>query len=219
MLAIGGDLSSERLLVAYRSGIFPWYSEGGVVFWFALDPRFVVRPQAVYVSKTMRQLFRRNTFKVTLNQNFLAVIQHCALVSRNRQSGSSWITEDFVQGYYDLHLKGWAHSVEVWQDDRLVGGLYGVAIGSVFSGESMFATVSNASKFGFITLAKWLTDRNFSLIDCQSHTNHLETLGAKDIPRAEFMEYILNNESEKPLFSSGIAEKMLLSTDFAPHSN
>ncbi|MEY4925970.1 MAG: hypothetical protein RI894_406 [Bacteroidota bacterium] len=169
----------------------------------------MLRPQEIYISKTMRQLFRRKAFKVTLNHDFLAVIQHCALIERNGQGGS-WITEDFVKAYYDLHLKGWAHSVEVWQDGKLAGGLYGVALGTVFSGESMFSTISNASKFGFIAFAQWLATRNFTLIDCQSETAHLSSLGAYNIPRTEFMEHIINNVSSIPLFSSGEAEKLLV---------
>ncbi len=157
----------------------------------------------------MRQLFRRKTFKVTLNKDFLAVIQHCSLINRRGQGGS-WITEDFVTAYYNLHLNGWAHSVEVWQDDKLVGGLYGVAIGSIFSGESMFSNVSNASKFGFITFAQWLASRNFALIDCQSETEHLGSLGAYNIPRTQFMEYIIANDTSIPLFSSGEAEEITI---------
>jgi leucyl/phenylalanyl-tRNA---protein transferase len=208
LLAIGGDLSPNRLLVAYRSGVFPWFSEGGVFFWFSPDPRFVLRPNEVYISKSMRQLFRRQVFTVTLNHDFLAVIQHCALVQRDGQGSHSWISEAFVKGYYELHKQGWAHSVEVWQNGALVGGLYGVAIGTIFSGESMFATVSNASKFGFIALTNWLAARNFTLIDCQCETPHLGSLGASDMPRTEFIRLLTENNSAIPLFSSGIAERL-----------
>ena len=209
LLIIGGTLSPEELLLAYRNGIFPWYISNGYPFWFSLDPRFCFRPHELYVSKTMRQLLRRKPFTVTLNHDFKRVIQACADASRQGDVGT-WISEEFIEGYYALHLRGWAHSVEVWSDGVLVGGLYGVITGHIFSGESMFAAVSNASKYGFITFVKWLESRGFALIDCQSETNHLGSLGAYTMSRADFMEFIEVNEAMKPLFESGKPEKKTL---------
>ena len=208
LLCLGGDLSPTRLLCAYSSGIFPWFSEDGVVHWFAPTERFVLYPNDLIVSKTMRQLLRRDTFRITLNFDFAAVIQGCATAPRNGQAGT-WITSDFVTGYYDLHRAGWAHSVEVWQGNRLVGGLYGIIIGKVFSGESMFTTVSNASKEGFVILVQWLATQGFTLIDCQTETVHLASFGAQNIDRTDFMHLLQQNTSE-PLFESGRAEKVVL---------
>ncbi len=186
IVAIGGDLSINRLLLAYQSGIFPWFSEAEPILWWAPDPRFVLYPKQLKVSKSMKQILRRGQFRVTIDTQFRKVIQNCQTTPRSGQSGT-WITKDMQEAYMALHESGFAHSVEVWEADRLVGGLYGVSLGSCFFGESMFSHVSNASKTGFISLVKKLEELNFSLIDCQVHTRHLESLGAELLPRNQFM--------------------------------
>ncbi|MEO1448089.1 MAG: leucyl/phenylalanyl-tRNA--protein transferase [Bacteroidota bacterium] len=195
ILAVGGDLQAERLLLAYENGIFPWYDEEDPIIWWAPDPRFVLFPADLKVSKSMRQVLRRETFRMSFDQDFPAVIRQCQKTPRPGQRGT-WITDAMQQAYIDLHEMGFAHSVEVWQDELLVGGLYGVSLGNSFFGESMFAHVSNASKAGFITLVRRLEQEGFQLIDCQVYTKHLESLGAKEIPREQFMRQLaesLNN--------------------------
>lgn len=187
LLAIGGDLSSERLIHAYSKGIFPWFEDEEPLLWWSPDPRFVLFPDNLKVSKSMKQILKKNIFDVTVNKDFKSVIKECALAKREGQEGT-WITEQMIEAYTKLHNLGYAKSVEVWQNNTLVGGLYGVDLGNkVFCGESMFAKVSNASKAGFITFVQ---NSNYSLIDCQIHTKHLESLGAKHIPRAEFLKYL-----------------------------
>lgn len=189
ILAIGGDLSPERLLLAYQSGIFPWYDEQDPIIWWAPDPRFVLWPAELKVSKSMRQVLRRETFRISFDQDFASVISHCQKIPRPGQQGT-WITGEMQRAYLALHEAGYAHSVEVWQEETLVGGLYGVSLGGSFFGESMFAHVSNASKAGFITLVRKLEAQGFSMIDCQVYTQHLESLGAKDISRPAFMQQL-----------------------------
>lgn len=191
LLAIGGDLSTERLMLAYHSGIFPWFNEGQMALWWSPDPRMVLKPKEVYVSKSMRKILRNNTFKVTFNQNFLEVILHCKRIKRDGQH-DTWITNSMVASYVKLHQQGHAISVEVWKQDQLVGGLYGIDLRGkgVFCGESMFSLESNASKAGFITLSRKLEKENYQLIDCQMYTDHLASLGATEIPRTEFLEYL-----------------------------
>ncbi len=187
LLAVGGDLSPERLLLAYQNGIFPWYSHPDPILWWAPDPRFIMLPEGIKISKSMKQVLRRHTFTITFDQDFPAVIKACQRRKRPQQVGT-WITEEMRIAYEQLHEQGWAHSVEVWnKEGKLVGGLYGIAIGNYYSGESMFALESNASKAGYITLVKHLQAWNYQLIDCQIHTPHLESLGAYEIPRHEFM--------------------------------
>ncbi|MCH4551834.1 leucyl/phenylalanyl-tRNA--protein transferase [Aestuariibaculum lutulentum] len=187
LLAIGGDLSVERLLFAYEYGIFPWYSQDEPILWWSPDPRFVLFPEKLKVSKSMRQVLRNKKFNVTVNKEFKTVMQSCSRIKREGQD-ETWITNDMIEAYVKLHKLGYAKSIEVWQDDKLVGGLYGVDLGNgVFCGESMFSKVSNASKVGFITFVQ---HSNYKLIDCQVHTNHLESLGAEEISRAEFLEYL-----------------------------
>lgn len=191
LLAIGGDLSSKRLLLAYHSGIFPWFNEGQMVLWWSPNPRMILKPQEVYVSKSMRKILRDNTFTVTYNQSFLEVILHCKRIKRDGQH-DTWITNNMVEAYLQLHEQGHAISVEVWKSDKLVGGLYGIDLKDkgVFCGESMFSLESNASKVGFITLSRKLKKQNYNLIDCQMHTDHLASLGASEISREKFIEYL-----------------------------
>ena len=187
LLAIGGDLSPERLIEAYSNGIFPWFNAEDPIMWWSPDPRFVIFPEELKVSKSMRQLFKKKPFQVTQNQNFEAVIRNCSVAKRHDQDGT-WIIEYMIEAYLNLHKLGYAISVEVWQEDELVGGLYGLDLGNnVFCGESMFTKVSNASKYGFIDFIQKST---YKLIDCQLHTNHLESLGGKNISRAEFIGYL-----------------------------
>ncbi|TAE57444.1 MAG: leucyl/phenylalanyl-tRNA--protein transferase [Bacteroidetes bacterium] len=187
MLAVGGDLRPERLLLAYQNGIFPWYSRNEPILWWSPDPRFVLYPEQLYVSKSMKQVLKRETFRITFDQKFREVIGHCGKTRRPGQRGT-WITHDMLEAYCTLHERGFAHSVEVWENEKLVGGLYGVSLGKAFFGESMFAHVSNASKAGFITLVRNLQERGFQLIDCQVYTEHLESLGAVLVPRERFLE-------------------------------
>jgi leucyl/phenylalanyl-tRNA--protein transferase len=192
ILAIGGDLSSERLLLAYKSGIFPWFEEGEPIYWWSPNPRMVLFLDELVVSKSMRNILNRNIFKVTFNQNFREVISNCQKIKRDGQTGT-WITNDMIEAYCKLNEMGIAKSVEVWQNDQLVGGLYGIDLGHIFCGESMFSKVSNASKVAFITLAKQLKSDNYIVLDCQVHNEHLETLGCREIQRDEFMKILHSN--------------------------
>ncbi|MEM5563670.1 leucyl/phenylalanyl-tRNA--protein transferase [Psychroserpens sp. AS72] len=187
ILAIGGDLSPERLLLAYKSGIFPWFDDEEPLMWWSPDPRFVLFPEQLKISKSMKQVLRNTDFEITVNKDFESVISHCSKIKREGQKGT-WITENMKSAYIKLHELGYAKSVEVWLDNELVGGLYGIDVNNgVFCGESMFSLVSNASKVGFIT---FIQNSNYELIDCQVYTNHLESLGAQDISREEFLKYL-----------------------------
>jgi leucyl/phenylalanyl-tRNA--protein transferase len=188
LLAAGGDLSTERLLLAYRSGIFPWYEEGQPILWWSPDPRCVVRPSEFHVSRRLRQYASRSTLTLSFNRAFEKVIEACA-GSRKSQQGT-WITADIMNAYKQLHADGWAHSVEVWDGEELVGGIYGLSIGRVFFGESMFSRQDNASKFALLGLCSILAKNDFELLDCQVLSQHLLTLGARLITRAEFSEIL-----------------------------
>lgn len=188
LLAIGGDLSTERLLLAYRNGIFPWY-EGDHILWWCPDPRFALIPSELKISKSMQQLIKRETFTFTIDRAFTEVISNCKTVPRRGQDGT-WITEDVREAYTRLHKAGYAHSAEVWQGDELVGGLYGVRLGQVFFGESMFSKVSNASKYAFISYVEHLKTEDVQLIDCQVYTAHLESLGARMMARQNFVQML-----------------------------
>lgn len=189
LLAIGGDLSTERLLLAYQNGIFPWYSDDTPILWYSPHERFVLFPDELKVSKSMRQVLRSGKLRVTVDTCFNDVITACSTAPREGQDGT-WIVPDMISAYNRLHLEGYAHSVEVWQDDKLVGGLYGVHVGDIFCGESMFSRVSNASKTALIYLCN---TGLYKLIDCQVHTGHLESLGARMISREQYMDVLLNN--------------------------
>jgi leucyl/phenylalanyl-tRNA--protein transferase len=202
IVAVGGDLSVERLILAYSKGIFPWYSsDKSPILWWSPDPRFVLFPENLIVSKSMRPYFNQNKFKVTWDQNFEDVIKNCQKIDREDQPGT-WITSKMLAAYIQLHKKGYAHSVEVWLENELVGGLYGISLGKVFFGESMFAKVSNASKFGFISLVNQLKQKGFLLIDCQQETKHLESLGANAIKRKDFIDILNDNNIEETYIGS-----------------
>lgn len=188
LLAQGGDLHPERLLLAYRNGIFPWYSDEEILWW-SPDPRFILIPEALKVSKSMRSLIKRNHFRFSINENFSGVIHACSATPRPGQEGT-WINEDIIQSYTTLHEMGYAHSAEVWQGDTLVGGLYGILMGGIFFGESMFSHVSNASKYAFIQYVNYLQSIGVVLIDCQIHTEHLESLGGVFISRKQFQQLL-----------------------------
>lgn len=198
VLAIGGDLSIDRLLLAYRNGIFPWFNDDEPVLWWAPPERMVVAPTLYKVSKSIRNLLNQNKFRVTFNQNFSEVIRGCQQIDRPGQDGT-WLSDDFIASYTKLYEMGIAKSVEVWQNDELVGGLYGVDLGHVFCGESMFSRVSNASKIAFVTLIKYLNENNYKLLDCQVHNDHLEKLGAIEISRETFMKVLNSSEIKFPV--------------------
>ena len=187
LVAVGGDLSIDRLVLAYKQGIFPWFEDDEPILWWSPDPRFVLFPNKLKISKSTKQLLRSNKFKVTYNQDFKKVIEACAIIKRQGQA-STWITQNMIDAYIKLHEAGYAISVEVWQDGKLVGGLYGVDVGNaIFCGESMFTKVSNASKIGFIS---FIEQSSYKLIDCQIRTKHLQSLGAENMAREVFLGYL-----------------------------
>jgi leucyl/phenylalanyl-tRNA--protein transferase len=187
LLAMGGDLSKERLLLAYRRGIFPWF-EGNLPLWWCPDPRFVLFPGNLKISKSMQKVLHNNNFQFKTNTAFEEVIRNCKTVKRDHEG--TWITNEVEQAYINLHKKGYAHSAEAWQGNELAGGLYGIKMGKVFFGESMFSHISNASKFAFINYVKQLAQEGVVLIDCQVYTKHLESLGAEMISRNEFLNLL-----------------------------
>ncbi len=189
LLAVGGDLSPERLLLAYRSGIFPWFNEDSLILWWSPDPRMILFPDRIRVSKSMKKVIEGGEFHMTKNRCCDRVIERCAAIKRKGQEGT-WITEAMKGSYKELHALGYAVSYEVWQDEQLVGGLYGVDLGHVFCGESMFSEVSNASKYALIMIARELQEEGYRMIDCQLHTQHLETLGAEEISREKYLDIL-----------------------------
>ncbi|MDQ1159982.1 leucyl/phenylalanyl-tRNA--protein transferase [Chryseobacterium sp. SORGH_AS 447] len=195
IVAVGGDLSVERVWFAYQLGIFPWYNPGEEILWWCPDPRFVLFPDALKVSKSMQKILNRNVFTFSENQNFREVIKNCQEINRRGQDGT-WLSEELMQTFIKLHEYGLAKNLEVWQDGELVGGFYGLQIGRVFCGESMFAKVSNASKAGFIHFVETHKD-SLQIIDCQSHTDHLESLGATMIPKKEFLKILYENNERR----------------------
>ena len=187
LLAVGGDLCLERLLLAYEKGIFPWYSEGEPILWWSPDPRLVLYPDELHVSRRLRRILRQKQFEITFDRDFVSVIQACAQ-TRIVNGEGTWIVDDIIQAYCQLHEAGFAHSVEAWQDGQLVGGLYGVSLGLAFFGESMFSTVANASSAAFVTLVRSLRQLSFRLIDCQITTAHLMRFGAQEIARLQYLK-------------------------------
>jgi leucyl/phenylalanyl-tRNA--protein transferase len=187
LLAVGGDLSQERLLLAYRMGIFPWYSEHEPIMWWSPDPRLILYPDRLKISKSLKKVINKGDFELTMDQSFKAVIRACA-ESRTETNEGTWIVDEIIAAYCKLHESGLAHSVETWMDGQLAGGLYGVSIGRCFFGESMFTRISNASKLALVGLVRYLQNLDFDLIDCQVSTPHLLSLGAHEIPRARFLD-------------------------------
>lgn len=197
LLAVGGDLSIERLFLAYSNGIFPWYSDGEPILWWSPNPRFVLFPQDIKISKSMKKILKKGMYKVTYDTCFRDVIYNCGKMREENEG--TWITEDMLEAYCRLHEEGYAHSVEVWHEEELVGGLYGVSIGKCFFGESMFSKMSNTSKIALITLSKDLLAKRFTLIDCQIYTKHLESMGAVKISRDEFLRLLKDSVKHKSL--------------------
>lgn len=189
IVAVGGDLSPERLLLAYRLGIFPWFNEEDPIIWHSPEERFILLLDDLHISKSMRRVLNSNKFKITFDTNFAFIIQQCAQVKR-KDEDSTWITKEMIDAYSELHHLGFAHSVEVWQDDTIVGGVYGLSLGKCFFAESMFYTATNASKFAIIKLVELLKQKDFHFVDAQVYTEHVETLGAKEIPRGKFMQLL-----------------------------
>ena len=202
LLAYGGDLSPRRIVAAYRAGIFPWFEEDSpVVLWWSPNPRMILYSENFKISKTLRQKIRRKTFEIRVDYDFEAVMKACASTFRPDQDGT-WITEDMLEAYVDLHRMGLAHSVECWQDGKLVGGLYGISLGKIFFGESMFHHVTDASKVAFFYLSHFCKEIGFTFIDCQMHTDHLQSLGAQTMPREEYLNIIAANNNEETLKGS-----------------
>lgn len=206
LLAVGGDLRPQRLIVAYRMGIFPWYNEGEPILWWSPDPRFVLFPEEVKVSRSMRQILKKGLFRVTFDTDFAAVIEGCRKPRGDRVG--TWIDGAMSEAFCALHALGIAHSVEVWREGELVGGLYGVALGRCFFGESMFTRESNASKVALIRLCQRLREEGFVVIDCQVYTAHLESMGARMIPRRIFLEMLARHaQGDSPLNSLSPADE------------
>lgn len=187
LLAVGGDLSPQRLIVAYRSGVFPWYSEGEPIWWHSPDPRFVLEPSGLRVPRSLKKIIRRGDYEIRFDTRFRDVVTRCARTRRPGQRGT-WITREMMRAYQSLHELGIAHSAEAWKDGALVGGLYGVSIGDVYFGESMFADAPDASKVAFVVLVRWMAAQGVGLIDSQVYTDHLARFGAEQWPREEYLE-------------------------------
>lgn len=214
LLAMGGDLTLDTLVSAYAQGIFPWFNDDQPILWWSPDPRLVIYPEKVKISRSMRKLIRQQRYMVTANTAFGDVIEGCALRGANKPfvpRPDTWITESMHQAYLHLHEQGYAHSIEVWQHSELVGGLYGVALGKVFFGESMFSSAADASKLALIALCHWLVIKQFDVIDCQVASDHLFTMGAQEIPRAEFLKHLkgIDVQQSKPDFSDGFEQVCL----------
>ena len=189
LLAIGGDLSVERLLLAYKSGIFPWYSEEDPILWWSPDPRLVLYPEELNISKSLKKVIRQEIYRITMDTAFEQVISACANTRRDIDAGT-WITDEMKGAYCRMHERGYAHSVEAWHEGKLVGGLYGISLGLAFFGESMFSIMSNASKVCLVCLVQFMKERHFTFIDCQVATDHLLRMGARSIPRATFISQL-----------------------------
>jgi len=189
LLAVGGDISQERLLLAYRMGIFPWFSDDEPILWWSPDPRLVLYPREIKISKTLKKIMKKGLFKVTMDSAFVRVINQCAKIRLQNNEGT-WIVKDMIDAYCKLHESGFAHSVEAWYQGELAGGLYGVSLGKCFFGESMFTRISNASNVALVKLVEYLNTLSFDMIDCQLTTEHLLRFGAKEIPRVSFLNQL-----------------------------
>jgi leucyl/phenylalanyl-tRNA---protein transferase len=207
LLAIGGDLSQERLLLAYRKGIFPWYSNDEPILWWSPDPRLVLYPKELYISRSLKKSIRKGLFQITMDQAFFRVIKSCAEIRLDKNE-PTWIVPEMINAYGQLHESGFAHSVEAWYQGKLAGGLYGLALGKCFSGESMFTRVSDASKVAFVYLVSFLKSLDFHMIDCQMKTSHLMRFGAREIPRKNFLQQL-----EKTLKYPQLRSKWNLNAD------
>lgn len=197
LLCIGGDLSTERLLLAYQNGIFPWFSENEPILWWSPDPRLVLFPKDINISRSLKKIIRKNPFRITLDTAFEETIVSCAQ-PRKESDGGTWLVEEMIDAYIELHYQGHAHSVEAWRGDRLVGGLYGINLGCAFFGESMFSFESNASKVALVALARHLSSHGFDFIDCQVTTDHLLNMGAVEISRQRFLDFLERALSREP---------------------
>lgn len=197
LLAIGGDLSADRLMLAYSSGIFPWFTHDDEPFWFSPDPRCVLEFQNLHITKSMQQLLKQHAFRVTIDHAFPAVIAACAAIPR-KEDAHTWIDRHFIRAYRELHDRGIAHSVEVWDDDQLAGGLYGLSLGACFFGESMFSKKSNASKYGFIRLMQYLAALEYAFVDCQVYNPHLASLGAHNVLRESYLHMLKLGLQKQP---------------------
>ena len=209
LLAVGGDLSQDRLLLAYKMGIFPWYSEPEPILWWSPDPRLVLYPCEIKVSKSLKKILKNKIFSVTIDQAFNQVITSCARIRLQKNEGT-WIDEDMIKAYCGLHESGFAHSVEAWYEGELAGGLYGVSLGRCFFGESMFTRISNASNVAFVFLAEYLKSLSFDIIDCQVSTEHLIKFGAREIPRKDFLKQLeksLEAPTKRGCWSMGTRQK------------
>jgi len=202
LLAVGGKLNVEWVLEAYMTGLFPWFNEEDPIMWWSPDPRSVILPEDVKVSKSMRKYFNNGKFELKIDTAFDLVVNNCKTTKRINQEGGTWITDDMKMVYGELHKLGFAHSFETWEEGKLVGGLYGVSIGKIFFGESMFSHVSNASKFSFISLSNILKQNNFNLLDCQIPNPHLVSMGCIDMDRKEYLQILYNNSFEETIIGN-----------------
>lgn len=191
LLAVGGDLTQQRLLLAYQMGIFPWFSDGDPILWWSPDPRLVLYPSEIKVSRSLQKLIRKRAFQITMDTAFERVVRECVSVRIENDEGT-WITDEMIEAYCRLHASGYAHSVEVWSEGRIAGGLYGVSLGRCFFGESMFTRIANGSKIALVMLTRYLYELSFMMIDCQVTTDHLIRFGAREIPRQEFLKQLRN---------------------------
>lgn len=201
LLAIGGDLSVPRLLKAYSAGIFPWYNEDEPILWWSPDPRLVLFPEELHVSRSLAKVMKKNIYDITVDLAFREVIEKCRSVHTETKSGT-WLVDEMIEAYITLHDQGYAHSVETWKDGELVGGLYGVALGSCFFGESMFSEADNASKVAFAVFVKWLREKEFDMVDCQVTTRYLTTFGAREIKRLDFLTRLSDSVSRPGITGS-----------------
>jgi leucyl/phenylalanyl-tRNA--protein transferase len=189
LLAVGGDLSEERLILAYQMGIFPWFSDDSPILWWSPEPRLVLFPSELHISKRLKRISKKDLFEVSFDKAFKEVIVTCATIHKKKHN-ATWIGKEMIKAYCNLHYSGFAHSVECWQEGNLVGGLYGISLGNIFFGESMFTKISYASKVAFINLVQKIKEWDFKLIDCQMTTRHLMSFGAREIPRQEFLKIL-----------------------------
>lgn len=213
LLGVGGDLSPTRLLLAYENGIFPWFSANDPIMWWSPDPRCIIRPGDIHVSRSLKKFMRKTDFSISADTDFRSVIEACSKVPR-KEEGGTWIGKEMVEAYCELHHLGMAHSIEFWHEKKLVGGMYGISIGASFFGESMFSFLPNASKIALLILCRFLERKNFVMLDCQLYNPHLESMGAIEIDRAEFLEML--KESNKIATKRGSWEEEFTCSETLP---